>query len=130
MLLILVASFLGLAVLSGNLARFNVMLGVMAIASVAIFALRGVYFALLEEGNIPLAVTGTAGGVVSAVAFTPDVFMPLLSGALRDAYPGAEGYRYLFLITAALCAAGFCAALLIYYKFVRPKPATADPGTN
>ena len=55
---------------------------------------------------MPLAVTGTAGGVVSAIAFTPDVFMPLLSGALRDAYPGAEGYRYLFLSTAGMCAAG------------------------
>jgi len=124
---ILIASFLGLAALSGNLAKFNVMLGIMAIAALAIFALRGIYFALLEEGNIPIAVTGTAGGVVSAVAFTPDVFMPLLSGALRDTYPGAEGYRYLFLITAGLCAAGLCSALLIYFKFVRPKqPFAAD----
>jgi MFS family permease len=119
--LILIASFLGLAVLSGNLEKFNVMLGIMAIAALAIFALRGIYFALLEEGNVPIAVTGTAGGVVSAVAFTPDIFMPLVSGALRDTYPGAEGYRYLFLITAALCAVGLCAASLIYFKFVRPK---------
>lgn len=121
MLLVLIASFLGLAALSGNVPGFNVMLGVMAVAAVAIFGLRGIYFALLEEGNVPIAVTGTAGGVVSAVAFTPDIFMPLLSGALRDNYPGAEGYRYLFLITAALCALGLCAALLIYFKFVRPK---------
>lgn len=118
---ILVVSFLGLAVLSGNLPGFNVMLGFMAIAAIAIFALRGIYFALLEEGNVPLAVTGTAGGVVSAVAFTPDVFMPLLSGALRDAYPGAEGYRYLFLSTAGICAAGLIAALAIYFKYVKPK---------
>ena len=124
MLLVLVVSFLGLAALSGNVPGFNVMLGVMAIAAVAIFALRGIYFALLEEGSVPIAVTGTAGGVISAVAFTPDIFMPLLSGALRDAYPGAEGYRYLFLITAALCAAGLCAALLIYFKYVKSsKPA-------
>jgi len=119
MLLVLIVSFLGLAALSGNVAGFNVMLGVMAVAAVAIFGLRGIYFALLEEGNVPIAVTGTAGGVISAVAFTPDIFMPLLSGALRDTYPGAEGYRYLFLITAALCALGLCAALLIYFKFVR-----------
>lgn len=126
---ILVASFLGLAALSGNLPGFNVMLGIMAVAALAIFALRGIYFALLEEGNVPLAVTGTAGGVVSAVAFTPDVFMPLLSGALRDAYPGAEGYRYLFLSTAGICAVGFCAALVIYLRYVNPKPAitTAQP---
>ena len=117
----LVVSFLALAALSGNLPGFNVMLGFMAIAAIAIFALRGIYFALLEEGGVPLAVTGTATGVISAVAFTPDVFMPILSGALRDAYPGAEGYRYLFLITAAMCAAGLIASLTIYFKYVKSK---------
>ena len=117
----LVVSFLALAALSGNLPGFNVMLGFMAIAAIAIFALRGIYFALLEEGGVPLAVTGTATGVISAVAFTPDVFMPILSGALRDAYPGAEGYRYLFLITAAMCAAGLIASLTIYFKYVKTK---------
>jgi MFS family permease len=117
----LVVSFLGLAALSGNLPRFNLMLGFMAIAAIAIFALRGIYFALLEEGNVPLAVTGTAGGVVSAVAFTPDVFMPLLSGALRDNFPGAEGYRYLFLSTAGMCALGLIASMTIYFKYVKPK---------
>jgi len=117
----LVVSFLGLAVLSGNLPGFNVMLGFMAVAAIAIFALRGIYFALLEEGNVPLAVTGTAGGVVSAVAFTPDIFMPLLSGALRDNFPGAEGYRYLFLSTAGICALGLIASMTIYFKYVKPK---------
>jgi MFS family permease len=117
----LIVGFLGLAGLSGNVPGFNVMLGFLAVAAIAIFALRGIYFALLEEGNVPLAVTGTAGGVISAVAFTPDVFMPLLSGALRDAYPGAEGYRYLFLSTAGMCAAGLIASMAIYFKYVKPR---------
>jgi MFS family permease len=121
---LLVVGFLGMAGLSGNVPGFNVMLGFLAVAAIAIFALRGIYFALLEEGNVPLAVTGTAGGVVSAVAFTPDVFMPLLSGALRDAFPGAEGYRYLFLSTAGICALGLIAALTIYFKYVKVKNAS------
>jgi MFS family permease len=118
---VLIAGFLGMAFLSGNVAGFSVMLGFLAVAAIAIFALRGIYFALLEEGKVPLAVTGTAGGVVSAIAFTPDVFMPLLSGMLRDAYPGADGYRYLFLITAAMCTAGLIASLTIYFRYVKPR---------
>jgi len=77
---------------------------------------------------VPLAVTGTAGGVISAVAFTPDVFMPLLSGALRDTYPGAEGYRYLFLITAVMCAFGLIASVTIYFKYVKPKMMSLHRG--
>jgi MFS family permease len=120
----LVVGFLGLAGLAGNVPGFNVMLGFLAVAAIAIFALRGIYFALLEEGKVPLAVTGTATGVISAVAFTPDVFMPLLSGALRDAYPGAEGYRYLFLSTAGMCALGLIASVTIYFKYVKSNNAS------
>jgi hypothetical protein len=40
---------------------------------------------------------------------------------LRDAYPGADGYRYLFLITAAMCTAGLIASLTIYFRYVKPR---------
>jgi Na+/melibiose symporter-like transporter len=82
----------------------------------AIFALRGIYFALLEEGGIAPAVTGTAAGVISAVGFTPDVFMPLVGGVMLDAYPGAEGYRYFYLFISILCAIGSVAAWLLMGK--------------
>ena len=42
------------------------------------YALRGIYFALLEEAAIPSALTGTATGLISLVAYTPDVFVPVL----------------------------------------------------
>ena len=92
-----------------------------AIAAIAIFALRGIYFALLEEGGVPLAVTGTAGGVVSAIGFTPDVYMPILGGELLDRFPGIEGYQYIFLISAGLCAIGLCAAIIIYRRYIQSR---------
>jgi nitrate/nitrite transporter NarK len=88
-----------------------------AVASLAIFALRGIYFALLEEGRIPLAVTGTAAGIVSVVGFTPDVFMPILGGLLLDRYPGGLGYRYLFAVIVGLCAIGLFSSLAIDRKY-------------
>lgn len=117
--LMLVASFTGFAFLPGDPAFFQLMLVNVAVAGIAIFALRGIYFALLEEGGVPLAVTGTAGGIVSAVGFTPDVFMPLLGGVLLDAYPGVEGYRYFYLSVAGICVVGFTAALIIARRYVR-----------
>jgi nitrate/nitrite transporter NarK len=92
-----------------------------AIASLAIFALRGVYFALLEEGGVPLAVTGTATGALSVIGYTPDAFMPLLGGILLDRYPGALGYRYFFIFVSGLCIIGLLAALLILQKVTRQK---------
>jgi predicted MFS family arabinose efflux permease len=77
------------------------------------FALRGIYFALLEEGAVPLALTGTATGLISLVAFTPDVFVPALAGHLLDRYPAEGlGYRIFFLILSVFCLAGAGLTLL------------------
>ena len=84
-----------------------------AIASLAIFAMRGIYFALLEEGGIPIVVTGTAAGIISVVGYTPDIFMPLLGGVLLDRFPGAEGYRLFFLTVAGICTVGLVASLIL-----------------
>ena len=122
--MILVASFTVFAFLPGEASLLPVMLFNIVLASLAIFAMRGIYFALLEEGGVPMAVTGTATGIVSAVGFTPDIFMPLLGGILLDNYPGAEGYRYFFLTTAAICSVGLIASMIIYLRFVKKDPTS------
>ena len=116
---LLIASFSIFAVLPGTAAMFPVMLVNLAVVSMAVFAMRGIYFALLEEGGVPMALTGTAAGVVSAIGFTPDIFMPLLGGVLLDTYPGATGYRYFFFTTAAICGVGLAASLTIYFRIVK-----------
>lgn len=116
---LLIISYAAAAILPGNPALVPVMLFIIIISSFAVYAIRAIYFALLEEGNIPLAVTGTAAGIVSAIGFTPDIFMPLLGGMLLDNFPGSEGYRYFFFITAAICCVGCGASLLIYLKIVK-----------
>ena len=114
--LILIFSF-GVFILTPGSPRLVAILIVnTAIASLAIYALRGIYFALLEEGRVPLAVTGTAAVIVSVVGFTPDVFMPMVGGVLLDRFPGVQGYRFLFLVIAALCLLGLAAAVTIRRK--------------
>ncbi|MFK8049994.1 MAG: nitrate/nitrite transporter [Halioglobus sp.] len=117
--LLLMTSFILFALLPGTASLLPVMLINVAIASIAVYAMRGIYFALLEEGGIPLSVTGTAAGIVSTIGFSPDIFMPILGGVLLDSYPGAEGYRYFFLSTAGICALGLGTATVIYIKFVK-----------
>lgn len=126
LLAILVVSFGVFGVIPGNPSLLAVMMVNLAIAAIAVFALRGIYFALMEEGGIPLAVTGTAGGIISAIGFTPDIFMPYFFGVVTDAYPGALGYRYFYLGVSAICGIGLGAALWIYFKRVKPLKAGRD----
>lgn len=78
---------------------------------VAVYGLRGVYFALLEDSRIETRCTGTAVGVISLLGFTPDVFFAPLAGRLLDAAPGGGGFQTLWALLAALFALGFGAAL-------------------
>lgn len=111
--LVLVLSFSVFIFTPGSSGLVLVLIVNTAVASVAIFALRGIYFALLEEGGIPRALTGTATGIVSVIGYTPDVFVPLAGGPLLDAYPGSQGYRYFYAGITALCVLGLLASLVI-----------------
>ncbi len=113
LLLVTMLSFFVFAILPGGSQNLVPMLLVVGISSLTVFALRGIYFALLEEGGIKPALTGTAAGVVSAVGFTPDIYMPLLGGVLLDQYPGETGYQYIYLAIAGMCLIGCVAAYLI-----------------
>ncbi|MEC7368548.1 MAG: MFS transporter [Pseudomonadota bacterium] len=113
MMLVMTFCFTGFAFIPEGADHLWLMLVNVLLVCIAIFAMRGIYFALLQEGGIPQAVTGTAAGLISAIGFTPDVFMPLLGGFLLDTFPGAQGYRYLYLTVAALCGGGCLAVLAI-----------------
>lgn len=79
--------------------------------SLGIYALRGIYFALLQEAKIPLAVTGSAVGLVSVIGFTPDIFMGPLIGFLIDRSPGPLGHQQVFLVLSFFALAGLSATI-------------------
>ncbi|MDH3615750.1 MAG: MFS transporter [Gammaproteobacteria bacterium] len=72
----------------------------------AVFALRGVYFALLEENRTPPFLTGAVAGMVSFVGYTPEIFFAPITGRILDASPGIGGHQNYFLFLAAVAAIG------------------------
>jgi nitrate/nitrite transporter NarK len=80
--------------------------------SLGIFALRGLYFAIMKEGRIPLAFTGSAVGFVSLIGYTPDVFMGPLMGWLLDRSPGAAGHQDVFAVVTGFALLGMVVSVL------------------
>ena len=80
--------------------------------SLAIYAFRGFYFALFQEARVPVAVTGSAVGLVSIVGYTPDVFMGPLMGHLLDRSPGPLGHQHVFAVAAGFAVLGMILTLL------------------
>ncbi|MFN0217087.1 MAG: nitrate/nitrite transporter [Saprospiraceae bacterium] len=85
----------------------------------AIYALRGVYFALMEEARIPVGLTGTAVGIISMVGFLPDVFISPIWGYLIDRTPGEAGFQQVFGLVAGFAALGMIAALFFKKQAAR-----------
>ncbi|MBQ75209.1 MAG: hypothetical protein CMQ20_09340 [Gammaproteobacteria bacterium] len=113
---LMTSGFLVFALVPGTPSLVPLLLINVAAITIAVYALRGIYFSLLEQGGIPIAATGTATGIVSVIGYTPDIFMPTLGGVILDAYPGADGYQLLFLFVAALSFLGTIAAYFVYRK--------------
>ena len=99
----------------------GVLVATVAATSVGIYAVRSVYFALLGEARVPLAVTGSAIGLVSVIGFTPDVFMGPVMGYLLDRSPGALGHQHVFLFVAGFAVVGLLATLS-FQRFAKTSP--------
>lgn len=79
----------------------------------AVYALRGVYFALFEETNISGSLTGTTVGLISVVGFTPDIFFNSIAGRILDASPGLAGYHNFYMFLGLFAALGMVATFML-----------------
>ena len=68
------------------------------IVATGTYAIRGLYFSILNDGDIPIALSGTAIGIVSIIGYSPDIFATPLYGYLLDTYPGIKGHQFIYMI--------------------------------
>lgn len=85
-------------------------LGNTLVACAGFYALRGLYYALLEEANVPPVVTGTAVGFISVIGYTPEIFTNYAAGVFIEGTPGPAGFQHFFWFLAAFAFVGVGAA--------------------
>lgn len=100
-------------VIPGNPSMLSLLVVNMIVLAAAIFAMRGIYFATMEEVNIPAALTGSVVGFVSMIGFTPDIFMNPLAGYFLDTFQGIAGYKYLFAVMLGFVIFGLVASIVL-----------------
>ena len=109
----LAAIFFSLGIIS-NSANFLFVISILILA-IGVYALRVLYFSVMEKGQIPLIYTGTAVGIISVSGYTPDIFSGPMIGYFLENFEGKEGYQYVFLILAGFSLIG-CLAACKYHK--------------
>ncbi|WP_282179570.1 MFS transporter [Maribacter stanieri] len=114
----LIGSLLFASGVVADVSYFLFLLSIMIVA-LGVYAIRSLYFAVMQSGKIPLVLTGTAVGLISLIGYTPDIFAGPAMGYLLDASPGLEGHRHVFWMLALFSFIGGIAAfryLQIYGK--------------
>lgn len=99
-------------IINANTTYFFVM-GVLLTAT-GIYGARALYFATLKESKVPIALTGTAVGLISLIGYTPDIFAGPIMGELLVTWPGVTGYKYVFLMLAGFSLIGLIAAIQLF----------------
>jgi len=90
---------------------YTLLVMVVSSTCLGVYAMRGLYFAIMGEAKIPLSITGTVVGLASVIGYLPDIYMSPLTGKLNDLYPGALGHRYVFMLLAGFSVLGVLAVL-------------------
>ena len=105
----------------------NVIYANIVISFFGVYALRGVYFALLEEVKTPVYLTGTTVGMISLVGYTPDVFFAAIGGRILDAAPGVAGHQHYFAFLSGIMLLGVI-AVVVLTRLNRRQTAEQLPG--
>ncbi len=91
-------------------------ISVLTTTLIGVYGIRGIYFAVVQRVNVPLAATGTAVGIISFIGFTPDIFMSPLMGYLLDNNPGATGHQNVFLVLSIFALIGLLTSIGLMKK--------------
>lgn len=91
------------------------------VVSVGVYAARALYFAVMERGEIPIMLTGTAVGMISIVGYTPDIFVGPIIGYFLERSPGELGHQHVFWMLACFSFVGGLAAAYYYKLYGKTK---------
>lgn len=86
------------------------------ITALAVFALRAVYFALLEESHLAVHRTGMAIGLISFIGYTPDIFFASITGRMLDSGEISTGFVHYFYLMTAISVIGLCLGIFLVKK--------------
>ncbi len=89
--------------------QMGVILGMVVTLTISafVFSMRAVFFAPMDEVNVPRDITGSAMSIGSFVGYLPGAFMYAVYGAIMDHYEGLAGYRIVFITMAVFAVIGF-----------------------
>ena len=109
----LAASYFMLSAITPASTPIGVIYANLFVTFFAVFALRGIYYALLEETRTPRHLTGASVAVIAFIGYKPEAFFAPIAGRILDANPGVEGHLNFFLFLGIMATLGIAITLAL-----------------
>ena len=92
-----------------------------ALVYVGMYCNYGIVFSLMDDGGIPMEVSGTAVGVICTIGYLPEVVCPATAGIILDTFTEA-GYKYYFLAVGIIMLIGIV-GIMIWNRSMKKQKA-------
>jgi sugar phosphate permease len=108
--------------LAGNMPAI---IGIVLVIGYLTYAIKGLYWSLLDLCPVPRRIVGLAIGLVSFIGYMPDVLLPLYDGFLSRHYPRDVSFQIYFTSIAACGYLGAALCVVFWRRSQRNKAAAA-----
>ncbi len=95
-----------------------------ALLYLGMYSNYGLVFSFMEEGGIPMEISGTAIGLISTLGYLPESLCPLIFGRTIDSF-GDAGYRYYFAGVGVVMLVGVI-GLMIWNRSLKKQKAQGN----
>ncbi len=85
------------------------------------YAIRGLYWAIMETCDVPVAILGFAIGFISLVGYSGDILIPKANRFFVERYGDIIGVQYYYIYTAIIGVIGAGLGLYLYRRSLRKK---------
>lgn len=102
----------------------TVITAVVIVLGIFLYAIRGTYWSLLGMSKIPAIMMGTAIGLISFIAYLPDIILPQMNSFLWNTFGDVGGYVSYFLVSAVFAILGI--VILVVYAKLNKKEKEAE----
>lgn len=108
---IMICGIFGIVFTPGKASMIWMLLVSCASIYASMYAIQSMHFAILEEGEYPLEITGTATAIITPLGYSAEFFFPIIAGLCLDKWPGAMGYKIFFGILGTVSCVGLLAVI-------------------
>lgn len=90
-----------------------------------IFTMRAVFFANVDEIDVPRNISGAAMSIACVFGYSPQMFAFYIYGSILDKNPGLAGYKKVFLIMVGFALAGAVVSTILNRMVLRDRKQVA-----